>query len=58
MPVAVGARVSIVGYDPCCASQRTDDLDDVFVRMREGHDLFLLTVQDGAVVSLDEVYLP
>jgi hypothetical protein len=57
MPVAAGARVSVVDYDKCCGSLRTDSLGDVFTRMREGRDLFVLTVAGGQITALDELYL-
>ena len=57
MPVAPAARVSIVDYDNCCGSVRTDSLGDVFTRMREGRDLFALTVAGGRITALDELYL-
>lgn len=58
MPVAPDARVSVVDWGRCCDSVRTDDLAHVLVRMREAQDLFLLTVRNGVVVALDEIYRP
>jgi hypothetical protein len=57
MNVKPTARVSIVDYDHCCGSVRTDDLVSAFDRMRDGRDLFLLTAEDGVIVALDEIYL-
>lgn len=58
MSVAPNARVSVVDYASCCESLRTDALSDVFDRMREGRDLFVLEVVGGQVTALDELYLP
>lgn len=58
MPVAGDARVSVVDYDSCCGSVRTDELADVLLRLREGRDLFVLTVAAGQITALDELYVP
>jgi hypothetical protein len=50
--------VSVVDWDHCCGSVRTDDLASAFDRLREGRDLFQLTAEDGTIVALDEIYLP
>jgi hypothetical protein len=57
MPVASDARVSVVDYDDCCGSVRTDSVADVLMRLREGRDLFVLTVAAGRITALDELYL-
>jgi hypothetical protein len=57
MNVTATARVSVVDYDHCCTSMRTDDLASALTRLREGRDIFVLTAQGGKIVAVDELYL-
>lgn len=57
LPVAPGARISVVDWDRCCGSVRTDSFDSL--RQRSSPDLlFVVTVANGVITALDELYHP